>query len=184
MILLLSIYLIVSLVVDYTRISDTPQKSDVIIIVEGGFPERVRQAAKLLKEGYSTSGKAIMSPYIEEIESMYFESGLEEKDIIPEYEATSTYYNAVNTLTMMKELDYQSAIIVTDECHMPRTRMIFERVNFQYKFDLIYIFPEFSKRGSNNILEKDEKTSRKEILREEIKKYLGYKFFLYRYLDL
>src|SRR5699024_12636327 len=64
--------------------------------------------------------------------------GIPDEAIIEETEATSTYTNATLTLEMMEELEMDSAVVVTGDWHLKRSRMIFERVN-ENDFALTYV---------------------------------------------
>lgn len=95
---------------------EEPTQSDVIIVAEGQDYVRAYRAAELLQEGLSESGKMIVSPVTESNVQGYQRFGIREEQVIPETKATSTYENAVNTLGVMEEFGFDSAIIVSEYC--------------------------------------------------------------------
>src|SRR5699024_11905951 len=55
--------------------------------------------------------------------------GVEEEDVIVDTESTSTYSNAERTLEIMDDNNFESAMIVTSDYHLKRTKLAFERLN-------------------------------------------------------
>lgn len=160
--------------------------SDVIIVPEGG-DGRENRAVELLLEGYSQSDKIIVSPlYVEEsgfdLTSRYLEAGADLTQLIPENDATSTYTNAVNTLDLMKENGWDTALVVTSDYHTRRTKMIYERVNKDYQFDLTYIAAYHPWDG--DLLTYFDAKEFRDAGRREIYKYYGYLIGLYHFIDL
>ncbi|XJS10185.1 YdcF family protein [Aerococcaceae bacterium WGS1372] len=160
--------------------------SDIIVVPEGG-DGREERAVELLLDGYSESDKVIVSPlYVEEYDldltDSYLEAGAELSQLIPENEATSTYTNAVNTLQLMEEYGWDSALIVTSDYHTRRTKMIYERVNRDYNFELTYIAAYHNWNGE--VLTYFDARELREAGRREIYKYYGYLIGLYHFIDL
>src|SRR5699024_1812693 len=120
--------------------TDEPVPADVIIMLAGGDAGRMEKAADLYHEGYADY--VIVSPIMEtyEPQSRRFalELGISEDSLIEEYNAASTYTNATITLDMMEDYNFESAIIVTSDYHLKRSRMIFERIN-DGKYNLTYV---------------------------------------------
>src|SRR5690625_1681272 len=120
--------------------TDEPVPADVIIMLGGDDRGRLEQAAELYHACYSEY--VMISPLSEEYypQSREFANALAIPDhaIIAENEATSTYTNAVLTLELMDELEFESALVVTSDIHMKRSRLAFERVN-EDRFDLTYV---------------------------------------------
>lgn len=139
----LLIMVIVGLVLDSFNLgrSDQPQNADVIIVLAGGLDSgRMKKAAALYKAGYAD--KVLMTKVIEN--KYYYQNielanqfGIPTSDILPEYKAESTYDNARYSLAIMKEHDMHSALIVTSDYHIKRTRLVFDREGEDY--DLSYI---------------------------------------------
>src|SRR5699024_11752935 len=112
--------------------TDEPVPADVIIMLAGGDAGRMEKAADLYHEGYADY--VIVSPIMEtyEPQSRRFalELGISEDSLIEEYNAASTYTNATITLDMMEDYNFVSAIIVTSDYYLKRSRMIFESMNY------------------------------------------------------
>ncbi|EDP68066.1 hypothetical protein CAT7_00865 [Carnobacterium sp. AT7] len=127
------------IIINNLIIDEGPVQSDVIIVPEGQEYVRAYRAAELLHEGFSTSGQIIVSPIDKATVQGYKEFWVSQEQIIPETKATSTYENAVITLRMMEEHGFDSAIIVSSDYHMRRTKLIYERINSDYDFELTYV---------------------------------------------
>ncbi|HBS46427.1 MAG TPA: YdcF family protein [Paenibacillus sp.] len=126
----------------FLSLNQSPRQADAIIILSGGSG-RVEKGAELYKAGYA--------PYI--ILSNSHEStsasgdmlqtalalGIPKDAIFTENEAESTYQNAEFTLPIMKEHDFQSAIIVSSDFHMRRGKLLFDRVYKKSDIELTYV---------------------------------------------
>lgn len=127
------------LIINNLIVDEDPIPSDVIIVPEGDSVVRSLRAFELLRDGFSESGKIMVSPLNEYNVYDYLKFGLAREQIIPETEATSTYENAVFTLSIMEDNGFDSAIIVSSDFHMLRTKLIYERLNKEYDFELTYV---------------------------------------------
>lgn len=159
-------------------VDEEPKVSDIIVVPEGAS-ERAGEAVNLLKAGYSRSGKIIVSPLTQSNYDFYVGAGAPSDALINEANATSTYTNARNTLKMMEEMGYDSAIITSSDYHMLRTKMIYERQNRHYDFDLTYV-------ATYHDVDGEEVTwwqANRQAGFKEIKKFWGYMFFLYHWVD-
>lgn len=169
--------------------SEEPKKSDIIVVLQGSSNfERERVAVNLLNQGYSASGKIIVSPLTNTDKQAYLESGVNQEQIINEPNATTTYTNAIYTLKLMDELDIHSAIILTSDYHTLRTKMIFNRIKKEHTYDIELTFV-----GANHrLLDKNGSTidivpwyraswSVKKNALIEYFKYIGYFFELYKF---
>lgn len=120
--------------------TDEPVPADVIIMLAGGDAGRMEKAAELYHAGYSDY--VIVSPIFEgyppQSKAFALELGIRDASLIEEYDATSTYTNATITLDMMEEYGFDSALVVTSDYHLKRSKMIFERIN-DGKYELTYI---------------------------------------------
>lgn len=165
-------------------VDEQPLQSDVIIVVEGSF-ERSHRATELLKMGYSKSSKLIVTPYTQIERDLYKRLEVENNAIIPEHTATSTYKNAVNSLKIMNENKFKSAIIVSSDYHMRRTKLIFDRENQKYNFKLNYV-AAYNPDDNHNYILPWFKTdySQFKYAGFEVFKYWAYYLGLYKYLDL
>jgi len=168
------------------NVGEVPQESDVIIVPEGGGDDRARKSVELLKNGYAD--KIIVSPRIvtdsSDTAESYLDAGATDEQLIYEYDSTSTWTNAVNSLAIMEERGYGSALVVTSDYHTRRTRLAFERVNDKedYGFDLTYIASD-SVEDSAIRTEYSSGTKHGIAFRETLK-YFGYLFGLYHLFDL
>lgn len=159
-------------------VDEEPKVSDIIVVPEGAS-ERASEAVDLLEAGYSRSGKIIVSPLTQSNLDFYVGAGAPSDALINEGNATSTYTNARNTLKMMQEMGYDSAIITSSDYHMLRTKMIYERQNRHYGFDLTYVATYHDVAG-------EEVTwwqANRQAGFKEIKKFWSYMFFLYHWVD-
>lgn len=164
-------------------VDEEPALSDVIIVPEGQEYIRANKASELLHEGYSRSDKIIISPMVDTNAENYEEFGVAFEQIIPETEATSTYENAVHTLEIMEENGFDSAIVTSSDYHMLRTKMIYERVNRDYDFELTFVAAYQVVDGE--LVTWDEAGNElKEVAKKEFWKYWGYLLGLYHFIDV
>ena len=171
------------IIMNHLVVDEEPVQSDVIIVPEGQEYIRANKAAELLHEGYSRSGKIIVSPIADTNAEIYEEFGVESEQIIPETEATSTYENAVHTLKMMDEEGFESAIITSSDYHMLRTKMIYERVNREYDFELTFV-AAYQVVDGEFVTWDEAGNELKEIAKKEFWKYWGYLLGLYHLIDV
>ncbi len=135
--MLIVVALIDSLDHSYT---DVPVESDLIVMLGGGEAARMQKAAELYNEGYADH--VLITPVIESEElsqssALAMEYGIPEDALILEDEATSTYTNATITMDIMEERDMTSALIVTSDYHIKRSKYIYDRLNdgsFEFKY--------------------------------------------------
>lgn len=170
-------------------VGQDPKEADVIIGPEGPSPERSKKTSQLLSQGYSKSGKLIVTAFFNkdkhtDYRERYFKQlAIPADQIIQENQATSTYTNAVYALKIMKEKDYQSALIVSSDYHIRRVKWSFDQVNQDYGFDLSYCSAYAQDENGEELpYWKDPKNSR--LALEEVVKNIGYWLRLYRWIDL
>ena len=160
--------------------TDTPEKADVIIMLGGGDKGRMEKAAELYHEGYADY--VIISPESEDIypQSTAFaaELGIPEDAIIEEYEATSTYTNAVESFKIMDEYSFDSALVVTSDYHLKRSKLIYDRVS-DGQYDLKYIVALGAGGEKWN-----ERSYADRIWFSEFYKLWGYRLGLYNFIDV
>lgn len=160
--------------------TDDPVEADVIIMLGGDDQGRLQKAAELYHAGYSDY--VMISPIMDEFysQSRGFANvlGIPDEAIIEEIEATSTYTNATLTLDMMKELEMDSALVVTSDWHLKRSKMIFERMNDD-GFELTYV-AALSERGE----EWHERSYARMLWFREFYKIWGYRLGLYKFMDI
>ncbi|SOC37735.1 DUF218 domain-containing protein [Salinicoccus kekensis] len=164
--------------------SDAPEKADVILMLGGGDGGRMVKAAELYHEGYSEY--VVISPALDEYytQSVQFalDLGIPEGAIIEELVATSTYTNATETMDIMEAHDFQSALVVTSDYHLKRSKLIYDRVNSNHYddvFDFTYVAalsadgdPWYELSYATNIW-----------FREYVKMW-GYRLGLYHFIDI
>src|SRR5699024_10968452 len=116
----------------YHNYTDEPEDADVIIVLGGGDQGRVDKAAELYQSGYAD--KVIMTPVgvrftAEELKTIGRHYGIDEEDIIIEDDSGSTYTNAEESIEIMEDEGFDSALIVTNDYHIKRARLSFDRLN-------------------------------------------------------
>jgi len=89
----------------------------------------------------------------------------------------------VNTLGMMEENGFDSAIIVSSDYHMLRTKLIYERTNRDHGYDLTYVAAYQLVDGE--FIPWDEAGEDMEYVANlEFWKYWGYLLGLYHFFNL
>lgn len=160
--------------------TDTPEKSDVIIMLGGGDAGRMEKAAELYHAGYAEY--VMITPESAEIypQSTEFalDLGIPADAIIEEYKATSTYTNATESLKIMDDYGFDSALVVTADYHLKRSKIIYDRVNDD-QYDLTYI----AALGANGEAW-NERPDKKRIWFSEFYKLWGYRLGLYNIIDI
>lgn len=133
-ILLLFISMLALLIADsfYHNYTDEPEDSDVIIVLGGGDQGRVDKAAELYQAGYADT--VIMTPVgvrfsDEELKTIGRHYGIDESDIMIEDGSSSTHTNAEESIKIMEAEGFDSALVVTNDYHIKRSRLAFDRLN-------------------------------------------------------
>ena len=179
--IIIAVGLVCVITISNLIVDEEPKVSDIIVVPEGAS-ERAGEAVDLLEAGYSRSGKIIVSPLTQSNLDFYVWAGAPSDALINEGNATSTYTNARNTLKMMQEMGYDSAIITSSDYHMLRTKMIYERQNRHYGFDLTYV-ASYREIDGKNVQWNEGPSYLKADCFREIKKFWGYVSFLYHWVD-
>ncbi|MGX7108540.1 YdcF family protein [Facklamia miroungae] len=167
-------------------IGQPPQKAEVVI-VPGGELVRPLKAAELVKAGYASSNQLMMSPLNEVYEDKPLidhltKAGLTRGQILAENEATSTWTNAKNTIAMMEEKGWQSALVVTTDYHTRRTRLAFERASRGKDFVFYYVSAHLKNRQGEEVAYPESPKALR-IMASEVYKYIGYLLKLYYWID-
>jgi len=161
-----------------------PEEADVIIVPEGGGDDRAKKSVKLMKNGYAD--RIIVSPRIVtdsfDTADLYLDAGATDEQLIYEYDSTSTWTNALNSLAIMEERGYESALVVTTDYHTRRTKLAFERVNNNEDYDLTHIASDPIEDSA--IRTEENPGTKRTIAFRETLKYFGYLFGLYHWIDL
>ncbi|WP_077214862.1 YdcF family protein [Bacillus dakarensis] len=161
---------------DFLVVNEKPEKSDVIIVLSGNIG-RLEKAAQLYKEDYADYVMLTRAhdPHLTVKDAV--EIGIPEDALILEENATSTYTNAAFAKSEMEQHQLTSAIVISSDYHMRRTKFTFDKVFKDSDFDLIYVAAEnqspwYSTKGPffSTI--------------SECIKLAAYKLELYEYIDL
>ncbi len=164
--------------------TDEPEQADVILMLGGGDQGRMQKAAELYHDGYSDY--VVISPAMDELYSQSkqfaLDLGIQEAAIIEEEYATSTYTNATATMEIMEANDFESALVVTSDYHLKRSKLIYDRVNnnqYDNHFDFTYIAALSADGEPWHELSYD-----KNIWFREYVKLWGYRLGLYNFIDI
>lgn len=131
----------------------TPLKKCDLIVVSAGSYYRVRHAIELLKQGYAGSvlllgderfkvSADLKSPLELATEEVLYEGVSEDK--ILRRNSTSTQEDASQAKMLMANMDFKSAIIVSDAYNMRRLAMVFSDVFRDTSVQLAYSHGEMS----------------------------------------
>lgn len=144
-ILLLAVLLII-LVRQYAGqflvVNQSPQNADVIIVLSGNPDElitRMEHACFLYQSHYAPhliiSGENIICKVMR---NNALKEGIPSEAIITEDNSFSTYENALHTKEVMVSYGFKSAIIVSSEYHMRRTKFLFDNIYRGTGITLLY----------------------------------------------
>lgn len=158
--------------------SDSPEDSDVIVILGGGDQGRVQKAADLYESGYAD--KVLMTPAgdrynAKELTTIARHYGVEEEDVIVDTDSTSTYSNAQRTIEIMDDNNFETGLIVTSDYHLKRAKLIFERLNDKEK---TFNYIASANLDGNSGLDREDAFS---LWLGEFINTWGYRFGLYKF---
>ena len=105
--------------------AEPPRQADVVIVLSGD-PARTVMGINLYRLGYApyllfTSGDSSM-------EAEAVSNGVPSRAIILEKRADSTYENALYSKTLVEQHGFRSALVVSSDYHMLRSRLTFLKV--------------------------------------------------------
>ena len=132
-IIIIMIFLIIILfnLGNFLIVDEDPLKSDVIVALSGDNLPRTNHSVMLFKKGYSDkllfTGDTVSNDKLS-MEKQAIILGLSQNDIVDEDKAGSTYENAIFSKESLIKYGYKSAIIVTSDYHMRRSRLVFNKV--------------------------------------------------------
>jgi uncharacterized SAM-binding protein YcdF (DUF218 family)/glycosyltransferase involved in cell wall biosynthesis len=129
------------------RIEEPPARSDVILVFGGGVGEsgkpgtstfeRAHYAARLYHEGlapkviFSSGYQQFKRKDSEDMQKYALAEGIDAKAIIIEDKAANNYQNVTNCLDLMTGHGLTSALVVSGQYNMLRTKLLFDRqLNF------------------------------------------------------
>ncbi|WP_335870605.1 YdcF family protein [Bacillus sp. 2205SS5-2] len=109
---------------NFLTYSEVPRKSDVIIVLSGD-EGRLEKAISLYQQNYAPL--ILLSNAGEKGWLSHIKKWVDRDQLLLEWASISTQDNATYTKEMMKEQELRSAIIVTSNYHMRRTKLLFEK---------------------------------------------------------
>jgi len=125
------------------RVEEPPARSDVILVFGGGVGEsgkpgtstleRARYAARLYHEGlapkiiFSSGYQQFNRKDSENMQKFALAEGIGPEAVIIENSSANNYQNVTNCLALMAELGLGSALVVSGQYNMLRTRLLFDR---------------------------------------------------------
>lgn len=119
----------------YLSPQDNLQKADTIVVVSGGQTQsRAAKGIELYKEGYAPkiifSGAALDDGPSNAfaMRDLALSEGVPSKNILIDEKSQNTYENAVNSKTIIDELQAKKIILVTSPYHQRRANQTFEKV--------------------------------------------------------
>lgn len=127
-------------------VNERPEKSDVIIVLSGASG-RLNKGAELFKKGNSDQLMLTNSNDSGTTAREAIELGIPEDKLILEGRAISTHTNALYALEKMKEQQLTSAIIVSSDFHMRRTKYIFNKVYKNTGIKLTFVASPYLRNG-------------------------------------
>lgn len=159
-----------------------PVKADIIIDNEGVFEERAEKSTELLQEGYAD--RILVSPSLPYVLEWFYELGVDDSQIVREEEATSTWTNAVNSLQIMEDNGWDSALIVSSDYHIRRVRLSYERAKESLGMDVELTYISAYPLEDGEEVRYVNYPRHAGLAAEEVFKYLGYLLRLYYVIDL
>ncbi|MFC7063123.1 YdcF family protein [Halobacillus seohaensis] len=139
---------------------NNPKPSDAIVVLSGN-QERLEHASDLYNKGLADhiilSNSTESGTTMEEAISL----GIPKKSLLGERGATSTYENSLFTKEIMKENNFNSAIIVTSNYHALRSKFTFDKV-YNDDIQLSYSFAPSFYNPDNGITKRESETAFKE----------------------
>ncbi len=176
-------------IANYLVVQDKLASADVIVVLSG-HGSRYRYAAKLFKEGYA---KYVLLDYNEEdtfnvvgvkfdpqemIKDFAVSNGIPAERILTEGRCTSTYEDILYAKENILKNQFKSAIIVSNNFHMRRVYLTFQKIFKEGKIKAIFIPVPMEISGINpNIWWTNEDDFLK-VINEYIK--LSFYYFKYR----
>jgi len=124
------------------KISEMPEKADVIVVFGGGVGEtgspgkstieRARYAVKLYKDGYSgriifSSGYTYIYNDAENMKLFAISMGVPERDIILEEKANSVYENVIFSKELLDKNKWHSVLLISSPYNMRRAELVFNK---------------------------------------------------------
>ncbi len=157
--------------------SDIPIKSDVIVVLNGDSG-RIEKAVELYKQGLAPY--MILSPAdvtnANDIYQQAIRLGVPADRLLVDNTATSTYKNSTIVNGLMDRHQMRSGIIVTSDYHLKRAKEIFER----YKGNKYFFYVGAPDAKGRAWYERPDALN---LWQSELKKNIGYRLGLFRWID-
>ncbi len=138
----LLILIVMSFTGRFLDLSQSPEQSDVIIVLSGGGG-RVEQGEALYSQKFAPyfmlSNANEHASLAGDMLQTALSLGIPQNAILTENEALSTYQNAELTLPIMQQHGFTSAIVVSSDFHMRRVKFIFDHVYKNSGIKLTYV---------------------------------------------
>lgn len=122
-------------------VDQEPQKADVIFVLSGA-DGRVEEALTLVGEGFSDSIVLTNARGFSELEHARVKEQVASNNIYTDYESKSTLASAEYSKELMEKRNMSSALIVSSDYHMRRTKLNYERAFKGSDIELVYIGTE------------------------------------------
>jgi len=161
-----------SRVIDFLFYEEVPVKVDVIVLLSGDS-FRMQKAAELYKAGYAD--KVLLTNALASGSTIeYAESfGIPRDALLTENEATSTFENALYSKDILLLQGFDSAIVVTSNYHMRRSKLAYDRVFHDTDISFTYV------PYHHEDITRDSWGENKTTFKREYRKLIG-GYFLYR----
>ncbi len=124
-------------------VDQEPQTADVIFVLSGA-DGRVEEALALVDKGFSDSIVLTNTRGFRDSEIARVTRKVVSNNIYTDYESTSTLASAEFSKDLMEEQNLSSALIVSSDYHMRRTKLNYDRAFQGSGIELIYISTESS----------------------------------------
>ncbi|MTV48360.1 YdcF family protein [Heliobacillus mobilis] len=127
-------FLLLSFAGDFLVVAEEPKIADAIIVLSGDDGGRTERAVELYRQGYApylilSGGRIYQETTMAELMMQHaLKLGVPKEAIVLENKSSSTYQNAVHSKEIMEKYKFKSAIVVSSNYHMRRTRVVFEQV--------------------------------------------------------
>jgi uncharacterized SAM-binding protein YcdF (DUF218 family) len=134
--------------------SQQPEKADLMVSLGGEYGSRVKRAAELYRQGYSSrilltgyeGGPIGPQPYFLNWRPQFLDdNGVPKSALLFDASARNTWEEAVITLALLKQRGWKRVIVVSDAPHMRRLHWVWSKVfsGSDIEFVLVSSAPEW-----------------------------------------
>jgi hypothetical protein len=128
----------------FFALMDKPVKSDVIVLFEGS-PDRGKEAHRLLDDGYA---QRLIVPVYQFPQYFNDEGRNRRHKTFPSF-YENTHIEVLLAERVMKQHGFKSAIFVSSPYHIPRLKLITEKIFNESSSKIVFV-PSFSKKSSRD----------------------------------